>query len=626
MISETFGRRRWGRLILGFAVLASLVIIACGGATTAPEPVAEPAAPAVSAPEPATEAASAAAPAASPADTSAGATESMTEAPTVAPTHTPVPTVQPTPRPTAAEVVASRDDVVIVINEEPSIPDPWLSTTLYPNQVIHNVVQPISFFGPDFTDTATAGFTGFEQVEPNTWRLSLREGVKFHNGEDWNAEAAAYTINQLGSNVEYQPYSQVRDAHADIIDDYTVDFVCESACPVLPRFGQFHIFVAPGYHQSATQEERDASGKVIGWGPYEWGEWVRGEYITLTAYDGYVEPQPVNFMTQAPTITDVQYVWREEETVRTAMIQTGEADLSWAVSIDQAEAINNSENGKTVKVVSGEVYTINVDTIWHPELSKLEVRQALTHAINCEELALAFFGPESRCSSGPNGIPGTLGVNEDNSRPIYPYNPERARELLIQADYNPDNEIEFWTRSGRYAKDVEITESLITFWQEVGLNVEAQVVEGSVWRDRHLTGPAETYKAEVEAGADSATAAAAVRDAAPPRTGASPGLVFFAPGGEYFDFGRQINFYMSCEANRSKNCNAEWHALGKRALASSGEERRELMTEAYGVFTENLLQLPMMEIVSVWGVNKDLEFVNMPGGRRILINTMTWSK
>ena len=50
------------------------------------------------------------------------------------------------------------------------------------------------------------------------------------------------------------------------------------------------------------------------------------------------------------------------------------------------------------------------------------------------------------------------------------------------------------------------------------------------------------------------------------------------------------------------------------------------MTEAYDLFTQNLLQLPMMEIVSVWGVNKDLEFVNMPGGRRILINTMTWTK
>ena len=637
MIGRICGQWRPGRWSLAFIALTTVLIVACGGSS---EPVAAPTAAPAAAP---TEAAAMAEPAApsesmdsgsmtdSSSSTGSGMdsgtpTESME--PAAVPTNTPVPTVQPTPRPTEAMVVAARDDVVIVINEEPSIPDPWISTTLYPNQIIHNIAQPISFFGPDFTDTATAGFTGFEQTEPNRWRLSLREGVTFHNGEAWNAEAAAYTINQLGGNVEYQPYSQVREAHAEIIDDMTVDFVCTSAagCPVLPRFGQFHIFVAPGYHQNVSQEDRDASGQVIGWGPYVWEEYVRGESISLTAYEDYVEPQPIDFITQAPSINDAEYIWRSEETVRSAMIQTGEADLSWAVSIDQAEPINNSEHGKTVKVVSGEVYTINVDTIWHPELRKLEVRQALTHAIDCEELALAFFGPESRCSSGPNGIPGTLGVNEDNWQPIYEYDPDKAQELLAQADYNPDNVIQFWTRAGRYAKDVEITESLITFWKDAGLNVEAQVVEGSVWRDRHLTGPAVTYDAQIEAGATSEAAAAAVPENDPPRTGASPGLVFFAPGGEYFDFGRQINFYMSCASNRSKNCNAEWHALGQRALASTGDDRRELMTEAYDLFSSNLLQLPMMEIVSVWGVNKDLEFVNMPGGRRILINTMTWTQ
>ena len=632
MIPRTNGRRRVGRWLVALTALTSVFLIACGGAespTTAP--AAAPAEAPAAAAEPAAPAESM--DSGSMTDSSGEAmsepgssSESMENQP--APTNTPVPTVQPTPRPTEAMVVAARDDVVIVINEEPSIPDPWISTTLYPNQIVHNIAQPISFFGPDFTDTATAGFTGFEQIEPNKWRLSLREGVQFHNGEPWNAEAAAYTINQLGGNVEYQPYSQVREAHAEVIDDMTVDFVCTSAagCPVLPRFGQFHIFVAPGYHQNVSQEERDASGQVIGWGPYVWEEYVRGESITLTANENYVEPQPVDFITQAPSIKDATYIWREEETVRSAMIQTGEADLSWAVSIDQADPINNSEHGKTVKVVSGEVYTINVDTIWHPELQKLEVRQALTHAINCEELALAFFGPESRCSSGPNGIPGTLGVNEENWQPIYGYDPERARELLAAANYNPENTIQFWTRAGRYAKDVEITESLITFWQDVGLNVEAQIVEGSVWRDRHLTGPAVTYDAQIDAGSSSEDAAAAVPQNDPPRTGASPGLVFFAPGGEYFDFGRQINFYMSCASNRSKNCNAEWHALGQQALASTGDERRELMTEAYELFSENLLQLPMMEIVSVWGVNKDLEFVNMPGGRRILINTMTWTQ
>jgi peptide/nickel transport system substrate-binding protein len=278
-----------------------------------------------------------------------------TAAPGHADTQAPVetPEAAPTLRPTGT--VASRDDITIVINEEPNLPDPWVSTTLYPNQVVQNIAQPFAFFGPEFTDIATAGFTGFEQMGPNKWRLSLREGVTFHNGEPWNAEAAKYTIDALGSNVTYQPYSQVGESHAEVVDEFTLDFVCNDPCPVLPRFGQYHLFVAPKYHQETPQEERDASGQVIGWGPYEWVEWNRGQNIRLTAYEDYVEPQPVNFMTQAPTIKDVNYIWRAEEVVRSAMVQTGEADLAWAMAIDQADAINNSDNGKTVKVVSGEV-------------------------------------------------------------------------------------------------------------------------------------------------------------------------------------------------------------------------------------------------------------------------------
>ena len=254
MIPRTRGRRRLGRLLVALTAFASVLIIACGGAeqpaaapaaapAEAPAAAAEPAAPAESMDSGAMQDSGSMTDASSGSMTDSGSTGGSSE-PAMQPTNTPVPTVQPTPRPTEAMVEAARDDVVIVINEEPSIPDPWISTTLYPNQIIHNIAQPISFFGPDFTDTATAGFTGFEQVEPNKWRLSLREGVTFHNGEPWNAEAAAYTINQLGGNVEYQPYSQVREAHAEIIDDMTVDFICTSAagCPVLPRFGQFHIF------------------------------------------------------------------------------------------------------------------------------------------------------------------------------------------------------------------------------------------------------------------------------------------------------------------------------------------------------------------------------------------------
>ena len=595
-----FFHSRLSRGLPALAAILAALVIACGAAATAtPQPTLPPA--------------------------TATDTPATTAPSGPAPTATPLPIVRPTVAPT--HVMAARDDIVIVVNQEPNIPDPWLATTLYPNPIVQNVIQPFAFFGPEFTDEVTVGFTGFEQVNPTTWRLFLREGVRFHNGEEWNAAAAKWTIDTLGGSVEYQPFSQVRESHAEIVDDMTVDFVCATPCPVLPRFAQYHLFRAPAQYRNTPEAERDASGELIGWGPYEWVEWDRGTSIKLTAYADYVEPQPVDFMTQAPSITDVTYFWRSEELVRSAMIQAGEADVVWAVAIDQAGPINTSANGKTVKIVSGEVYTLTVDTIWHPELRKLQVRQALTHAIDCEELALALFGAESRCSSGANGIPGTLGVNEENWKPIYKYDPNRARELLVEANYDPANVIDYWTREGRYAKDVEVAESLKSFWDEVGINVRINVVENSVWNDHHLTGPAIAYDAAIKSGASPADAAAAVHASTPPEPCfCSPGLINFAPGGEYFDFGRQINFYMSCSANRSKNCNAEWDEMGVIANNASGEERRILMEEAYGVFATNLLQIPLMEIVSVWGVHKDLDFVNMPGGRRILVNTIHWTQ
>ena len=108
------------------------------------------------------------------------------------------------------------------------------------------------------------------------------------------------------------------------------------------------------------------------------------------------------------------------------MIQAGEADIAWGMAGDMAQDLDNSDHGAWVKIVSGEVNTLDVDTIWHPELKKLKVRQAIAHSIDCEEIALALFGEQSRCSSGPNGIPGTLGVNDRNCNTKYTTHPLNA--------------------------------------------------------------------------------------------------------------------------------------------------------------------------------------------------------
>ena len=194
--------------------------------------------------------------------------------------------------------------------------------------------------------------------------------------------------------------------------------------------------------------------------------------------------------------------------------------------------------------------------------------------------------------------------------------------MLEEADYYFDNQINYYSRSGRYAKDVELSESLGIMWDQAGINVKINIVEPSVWTKYHKAGPAVAYKEALAAGQTHEEAVATVHAGEPPADpGASPGLVYFAPGGEYFDFGRQINYYMNCTSVRSSNCDADSHTLGQKALAAGGDERRKLMEEVYEVFTDRLYQIPVMEIVAVWGVNKDLDYTNMPGGRRILINT-----
>jgi ABC-type transport system substrate-binding protein len=116
--------------------------------------------------------------------------------------------------------------------------------------------------------------------------------------------------------------------------------------------------------------------------------------------------------------------------------------------------------------------------------------------------------------------------------PIYKYDPQRARQLLEEAGYDPSHQINFYTRAGRYVKDVEVSESLGLFWEAVGLNVRINVVEGGIWREKHLTGPGRITGDVLKTGGDNQAAIAAVAGSEPPGPGfASPGLIFFAPGG-----------------------------------------------------------------------------------------------
>ena len=119
-------------------------------------------------------------------------------APAAPPTPTPVPPtpVPPTPTPVPTPV-GPTGKVVIVIGGDPSTLDPQLADDGNERAVNDNIYETLIARDSKTMKLVPALAESWEQVDDTTWRFTLRKGVKFHNGEDWNAEAAAYSINRV---------------------------------------------------------------------------------------------------------------------------------------------------------------------------------------------------------------------------------------------------------------------------------------------------------------------------------------------------------------------------------------------------------------------------------------------
>jgi peptide/nickel transport system substrate-binding protein len=232
------------------------------------------------------------------------------------------------------------------------------------------------------------------------------------------------------------------------------------------------MFEAPNF--LATTPEDQVARQSIGFGPYKLVKWDAGVSITQEAYDDYV-PVGDHFEFQKRLIRNIKWLWRGEATVMAAMVDVGEADMSWDVGVDAIQALNKDQIRTGT---SAETFAMTVNTVWHPELQKKQVREAIVHAINCQEMIDTLYAGQTTCR-GNIIWPGITGATERNTAP-YEYNPELSKQLLAEANYDPNNLIRITGRSTRIPKQVEVYEAIQGYLETVGMDVEINIVEPSV--------------------------------------------------------------------------------------------------------------------------------------------------
>jgi peptide/nickel transport system substrate-binding protein len=322
----------------------------------------------------------------------------------------------------------------------------------------------------------------YENLNDTTWRLKLREGVTFHNGEPFTAEAVVWTYSRIieASRDEFITYNQwLFIDQMNVIDDYNIEIVTATPEPAfLSKMAGTGCGIQAPVHGRA-QAESGAEYMPVGTGPLMFDSWVKDDSITLRGNPDYWQGKP-----------DVDVViWRNipEVSTRVANLLTGDVDMIVAVPPQDWERVNSNEGTNVVDFLTTRVMLLALRVgpsepmpDWSGVTSDPRVREAIGLSIDREALLDLIDGMGVPVLS--RVTPPTLGWDEKFIGQTGAYNPERAMELLAEAGYDGE-ELTFHS-STRWLAQKEVSEALEAMLEAVGLNVDLQVLDVTTFNEQ----------------------------------------------------------------------------------------------------------------------------------------------
>jgi peptide/nickel transport system substrate-binding protein len=353
------------------------------------------------------------------------------------------------------------DELIIAVTTEPSTLDAQVVNDRAARVITGNISESLLF--RDRGAQLVAGLAeSWENVDETTWQFTLRQGVTFHDGSPFNAEAAAYSINRMtAEDFETQRSSYISGIlSAEVVDEYTVNVLTDGPDAILP----LQMAQVPMVPNGAGDEMND---HPIGTGPYQFVEWNRGQSITAEAFDGYWGEGGTIPRFTVRVIPDAQ--------TALAALQNGEVHLVLDILPEQVSEVPQYKN------VGATEFSYVAFNTYVDEMSDPRVRVAMNMAVDKELMAETLYGGFARPNNAQHLTPESLGFNADIGP--FPYDPEGARDLLAEAGYPDGFEVTMNVPIGRYLRGEESAQLIAQQLEDIGLTVELVEWEWNEYRD-----------------------------------------------------------------------------------------------------------------------------------------------
>ena len=356
------------------------------------------------------------------------------------------------------------DKLTIAIGIDPDTMDPMRQTTTTVQNIVQMVVETLVRVDPQGKVQPHLATSWQTSSDGLSWTFTLRSGIKFTDGEPFNAAAVKTSLDRdltKGNTCPLcGPFRAV--SSIDAVDDTHVKLSLNK--PVAPLLGlltevTFGV-VAPKTIQQGTDAFKDQE-KLIGTGPYLLTDRVKGDHVTLTRNDKYWGTKP-SYKTQLFKIVP-------EAASREALVRAGQADVILLPPVSDIPAMQKDSTLKVILAPGDRTIFLafNTQDPSQPLIQKPEVRQALNYAVNKVQIIKSIlFG-----AAAPMDAPMASSLFGYCKVGSYDYNPDKAKQMLAAAGAS-NLSIKFVAPTGRYIQDFQAAQAIANDLSAVGVKVD----------------------------------------------------------------------------------------------------------------------------------------------------------
>ena len=389
---------------------------------------------------------------------------------------------------------AMAEDLTIGLASEPTSMDPHYHN-LTPNHALSRHVFDTLIGQNEVQALYPALALSWKPIDETTWEIKLREGVKFHDGTDFNADDVLLSFERA-PNVPNSPSSMATYTKGKTlvkIDDYTIHIKTEKPYPLVPNEISQIAIISDSVKDTLTTADFNSGKAMIGTGPYKFKSYVPGDKIELT--------ENADYWGGTPKWDNVTFKPISSGPARVAALLSGDVDVISGVptsDIAQLKASHKDDvslwQGSSNRVIYLHLDQFREDspfikgkdgsTIKNPLLD-VKVRKAISKAINRDAI-VARVMEEVAIPAGQLMPDGFFGVSK-NLKPEG-YDPKAAKAMLAEAGYSDGFAMTIHGPNDRYINDAQISEAVAQMLTRIGIDMKVETMPRSVYFKRASAG------------------------------------------------------------------------------------------------------------------------------------------